>query len=548
MSKIVPLVIAVTGVLSIDTRPLPELPDDFTTTIEANFGGDKQYSIEQTEWYDFTNNRVRYDRLSEDGMRTVTIKDFSSVDSGDVDYGQRNEFTVSYNPDGTVGSCMSWDIMGTDNKNGTCVCSGVTNADGEGGDCNSKSRRYPGVTYCYTEPGACADGKESNSVEGAEYSYQACFYQSGGGRNFELERDTIHVRNTRDMLEHMKDINYTYLGEEYARGILCDVWKGARYMDFSQVGPRPTPSPTTQNTPAPTDRSGLMGGFTYEAVWYFAKSDWDVRGKANQSVPIRLYLNGSELLKDTLEPFYNFEHWYEFVDFVPGIKFLPGGLPDYVFAVRNVYECDVFDPEIEGDCAHATSTPFFNNLECADGSYCDAAKDGWDCCMDKGKRKRCPPNMPNMCANDNDCADDHCCETDCSEKGGNLLCPLVVDPFCVDNDKCLANALGEPSLTCATSKGFCSVEATKDAVIECCPMTCGTCLAPARPAVKTRTIASKMIAPIITFLLGVLVGVALLFFCKKKGKFGKRNSTTMNSETYVAPPDAYADQLGVAED
>ena len=36
-----------------------------------------------------------------------------------------------------------------------------------------------------------------------------------------------------------------------------------------------------------------------------------------------------------------------------------------------------------------------------------------------GRRAKCPPNFPNMCANENACADgkDYCCEQDCSSYG-----------------------------------------------------------------------------------------------------------------------------------
>jgi len=53
-----------------------------------------------------------------------------------------------------------------------CVCSGAKTSDGKGGpSCPSTTSNGP---YCYTAPGACADGKASSIVTGAEYSNLAC--------------------------------------------------------------------------------------------------------------------------------------------------------------------------------------------------------------------------------------------------------------------------------------------------------------------------------------------------------------------------------------
>eukprot|EP00493_Phyllostaurus_siculus_P027469 UN27816 len=72
-----------------------------------------------------------------------------------------------------------------------------------------------------------------------------------------------------------------------------------------------------------------------------------------------------------------------------------------------------------------------------DGTLCF----GWDCCINYGGRKRCPPDFPIMCAQvsvkhvhifyfsifeDNDCYEDHCCEIDCSDKGGPRTCSSKV--------------------------------------------------------------------------------------------------------------------------
>lgn len=80
-------------------------------------------------------------------------------------------------------------------------------------------------------------------------------------------------------------------------------------------------------------------------------------------------------------------------------------------------------------CSWAKHTTADFILGCGDGTTCNATKDGWGCCGAHGKRAMCPPNLPNMCANDNDCggATDHCCEVDCfghGPSGGNRVCLL----------------------------------------------------------------------------------------------------------------------------
>ena len=48
-------------------------------------------------------------------------------------------------------------------------------------------------------------------------------------------------------------------------------------------------------------------------------------------------------------------------------------------------------------------------MECGDGTHCNGQSDGWTCCNIHGKRSKCPPNFPIMCANKG-CWGDHCCQ------------------------------------------------------------------------------------------------------------------------------------------
>ena len=56
----------------------------------------------------------------------------------------------------------------------------------------------------------------------------------------------------------------------------------------------------------------------------------------------------------------------------------------------------------------ASNTAHDDQLQCGDGTLCY----GWSCCRDKGGRERCPPNLPNMCAQENACDEGttFCCE------------------------------------------------------------------------------------------------------------------------------------------
>ena len=75
---------------------------------------------------------------------------------------------------------------------------------------------------------------------------------------------------------------------------------------------------------------------------------------------------------------------------------------------------------LDNNCSWLTQTNEDNVLECGDGTRCNGVKDGWGCFNDYGKRAKCPPNFPIMCAKKS-CTvwDDHCClccETQCTKR------------------------------------------------------------------------------------------------------------------------------------
>eukprot|EP01062_Namystynia_karyoxenos_P005433 TRINITY_DN11904_c0_g1_i1.p1 TRINITY_DN11904_c0_g1~~TRINITY_DN11904_c0_g1_i1.p1 ORF type:complete len:5299 (+),score=1106.13 TRINITY_DN11904_c0_g1_i1:80-15898(+) len=84
-------------------------------------------------------------------------------------------------------------------------------------------------------------------------------------------------------------------------------------------------------------------------------------------------------------------------------------------------------------CAWDFPTLAENRLLCRDDTTCDLVGDGPGCCGDNGGRKRCPPNLPYMCQNQ-ECVLDHpaggtyaewCCYAaahECGGKGGLRTC------------------------------------------------------------------------------------------------------------------------------
>ena len=54
----------------------------------------------------------------------------------------------------------------------SCKCNGKTNSNGDGGPACSSF--HDGKKYCYTDVGACGDGKASSQMKSDEYSFSAC--------------------------------------------------------------------------------------------------------------------------------------------------------------------------------------------------------------------------------------------------------------------------------------------------------------------------------------------------------------------------------------
>ena len=80
-------------------------------------------------------------------------------------------------------------------------------------------------------------------------------------------------------------------------------------------------------------------------------------------------------------------------------------------------------------CPWLTPTTVANQLQCRDGSFCmgrhGAGSGSWGCCDQRGKRAKCPPNLPNMCAQPRASfgRTDFSCEESCDSMGGIRPCP-----------------------------------------------------------------------------------------------------------------------------
>ena len=94
-------------------------------------------------------------------------------------------------------------------------------------------------------------------------------------------------------------------------------------------------------------------------------------------------------------------------------------------------------------CPWMTPTDEDDELECGDGSACNSRSSpkGWSCCTEeREKRRKCPRNLPVMCA-DKTCGyegTDYCCNTEigCTEEyGGPRECDEtrkhIVNFYCI---------------------------------------------------------------------------------------------------------------------
>ena len=90
---------------------------------------------------------------------------------------------------------------------------------------------------------------------------------------------------------------------------------------------------------------------------------------------------------------------------------------------------------LDNNCSWLTPTNEENVLECVDGTHCNGQSDGWGCCNNHGKRSKCPPNYPIMCAA-KPCGgrDDHCCEKQCTPRNCGMYIKL-------DRIKCVRSVL-----------------------------------------------------------------------------------------------------------
>lgn len=95
------------------------------------------------------------------------------------------------------------------------------------------------------------------------------------------------------------------------------------------------------------------------------------------------------------------------------------------------------------DCPWATAgnTGQHNIMKCFDGTFCNGAAEGWDCCVCHGGRALCPSNFPHMC-NSIRCGGNtsYCCNTQrCNwRNGGARSCPSVRGPV-IDGPQCNPN-------------------------------------------------------------------------------------------------------------
>lgn len=121
------------------------------------------------------------------------------------------------------------------------------------------------------------------------------------------------------------------------------------------------------------------------------------------------------------------------------VKVLMDGFGSSVSTVKVIWDCNTQSNLCKGGCTTITAAPSTvapvncpwmtttsadNSLECNDGTLCNMASSGESCCNAHGGRKRCPPNLPHMCARANAAANgqDYTCQTDCTNYDGQRPC------------------------------------------------------------------------------------------------------------------------------
>ena len=93
--------------------------------------------------------------------------------------------------------------------------------------------------------------------------------------------------------------------------------------------------------------------------------------------------------------------------------------PESNILLNNCYFLDF------SHCPWLSPTDQDDVFQCKDGTFCNVLNDGWDCCLNKLGRKKCPKNFPYMCANKSCYKDDYCCEEsieNCSNNNGLRTC------------------------------------------------------------------------------------------------------------------------------
>merc|ERR1712046_11663 len=121
---------------------------------------------------------------------------------------------------------------------------------------------------------------------------------------------------------------------------------------------------------------------------------------------------------------------------------------------------------VNGICPWSQHSGTWSELVCGDGSRCDPHSEGWDCCLNRGKRTHCPAVNPIMC-DEQDCGGgDHCCVGEVSLcKSGRRACPS--GSYCPwqqqADDRCLSGGRvenhqhsGEDDVLICTDNSRCS--------------------------------------------------------------------------------------------
>ena len=139
-----------------------------------------------------------------------------------------------------------------------------------------------------------------------------------GGHSHKLGHtdEAGRMRRSTDIFEFGPEFGETYLGQQRARGVLCDVWT----REVGHVSHLPA-RPAHGGRPAKAETNVTVN---YTLTYFFSADHWTYRTSTDplhplpHRVPVRAEINGTMVFSSGVKPPVNFHHYYDYVAFQSG--------------------------------------------------------------------------------------------------------------------------------------------------------------------------------------------------------------------------------------